>query len=140
MSTLVLSPHPVDAERLRAGIYATLERIDAYEAQGGGVPNGVPLWAELRAWIGALLRTFTLGAVVMNERGIVGVVTSVDPDAGALLVVYEHGGSVAGGIAVVDLRWREPRRVVAVPPAADSHRWQDRQRAVRGALRAGGVL
>ncbi len=137
MSTLVLSPHPVDAERLRAGIHATLDRIDAYEARGAELPDNDPLWLELQAWIGALLATFCVGAVVVSERGI-GVVTAVDPEAGALRIVHEHGGGVRGGIAAVHFRWREPRRIVSVPPAADSHRWQDRQRAVRAALRAGG--
>lgn len=52
MSTLVLSPHPVDAERLRAGLRDCAARIDAYT--DGGAEPPADLVAELQEWQAAL--------------------------------------------------------------------------------------
>ncbi len=132
MSTLVLSPRPVDAERLRAGLLDCTARIAAYADSGAEPP--ADLVAELQKWRRALVVTFPVGAVVALGD-IWGIVIAWP--TGELWVAYEDGsrGPVAHPEA---LRWNGRR--VAVPRGVWEPRWQDRQRAVRAALRAGGVL
>ncbi len=52
MSTLVLSPRPVDAERLRAGLLDCTARIAAYADSGAEPP--ADLVAELQKWQAAM--------------------------------------------------------------------------------------
>ncbi len=133
MSTLVLSPHPVDAERLRAGIRDCTARIAAYTDSGAEPP--ADLVAELREWRRALIGTFPVGAVV--ALGDIWGIVIAPNRADGLWVAYEEGSR--GPVAYPEaLRWNGRR--VAVPRGVWEPRWQDRQRAVRAALRAGGVL